>query len=259
MKDNQLLTQEKASLMIMSNKNNNNNNNGMRISPKVINSQSPHLTLNNNNNNALKREKSNSISIIDYCNLMSYNSNYQVLANICDNSTLNTLYNVSDEVFEEPSIISNSQSIQQKSSKLNSNKSFQQSQQQQQSKSVHRLSLSNTPSSSSSASAAQVQRQSSVAEQIADFYDSYTCSCNFCRARNSASTSDMHYLSVISAKKFNAQCTFEIVPHKHDISFSVMKYTYTAPLSQISALKLFNLFNTDCNITSVPEIINLGN
>ena len=44
------------------------------------------------------------------------------------------------------------------------------------------------------------------------------------------------------------QHNFEILPNKHNSDFSVMKYTYSTPFSQLSTLKLFNLMNTDCSI-----------
>ena len=129
-----------------------------------------------------KRKKSNSISIIEYANILNMNTNYQMLADFYDDTEA----------------------------------------------SMARLSLKTTRS-------ANIQKQASLSEQMAALFGSSMCDCYLCK------------LKTIDAKKAQ-QHNFEIVPNKHNADFSITKFTYSTPFSQLSCLKLFNLMNTDVSI-----------
>jgi hypothetical protein len=140
-----------------------------------------------------KRQKSNSLSIMDYCNIMSTNTNYQIMANFT---------NLSDDVFESTGAD---------------------------------FSASNSGSSSNNTSSLNYQKQGSLSEQMAAMFGFNECTCFLCV--NNAN------------RKSPNQINYEIVANRHNSDFSIMKYTYSAPLSQLSALKLFNMFNCDCSIS----------
>lgn len=129
-----------------------------------------------------KRKKSNSLSIIDYANILNMNTNYQMLADFYDDTEA----------------------------------------------SMARLSLKTTRS-------ANIQKQATLSEQMAALFGSSMCDCYLCK------------LKTIDAKKAQ-QHNFEILPNKHNAEFSIMKFTYSTPFSQLSCLKLFNLMNTDVSI-----------
>jgi hypothetical protein len=149
-----------------------------------------------------KRQKSNSLSIMDYCNIMSTNTNYQIMANFT---------NLSDDVFESTAAaLSNTNSSSSSSS-------------------------SNSNSNSNSTSNVNYQKQASLAEQMVAMFGSLDCTCFLCV--NNAN------------RKSPNQINYEIVANRHNSDFSIMKYTYSAPLSQLSSLKLFNMFNCDCSIS----------
>ena len=130
-----------------------------------------------------KRKKSNSLSIIDYCNILSMNTNYQMLANFYDDTEA----------------------------------------------SMARLSLKTTRN-------ANIQKQANLSEQMAALFGSSMCNCYLCK------------LKTIDAKKAQ-QHNFEITPNKDNADYTIMKFTYSTPFSQLSCLKLFNLMNTDVSIT----------
>jgi hypothetical protein len=129
-----------------------------------------------------KRKKSNSLSIIDYANILSMNTNYQMLADFYDDTEV----------------------------------------------SMARLSLKTTRN-------ANIQKQASLSEQMAALFGSSMCDCILCK------------LKTVDAKRAQ-QHNFEIVHNKHNADFSIAKFTYSTPFSQLSSLKLFNLMNTDVSI-----------
>ena len=135
-----------------------------------------------------KRKKSNSITIMDYCNILNMNTNYQMLANFYDDTEA----------------------------------------------SMARLSLKTTRH-------ANIQKQANLSEQMAALFGSSMCACYLCK------------MKTIDAKKAQ-QHNFEITPNKHNAEYSIMKYTYSTPFSQLSCLKLFNLMNTDCSIIFTNEV-----
>lgn len=129
-----------------------------------------------------KRKKSNSLSLIDYCNILSLNTNNQLLANA---------YNDTEA-------------------------------------SMERLSLKTTKQ-------ANLQKQATLSEQMAALFGSSMCLCYLCKQKT------------VDPKKSH-QHNFEITPNKNNSDYTITKYTYSTPYSQLSALKLFNLMNTDCSI-----------
>lgn len=62
------------------------------------------------------------------------------------------------------------------------------------------------------------------------------CACNLCR------------MKTIDSKRI-LQHNYEITPDKFNLlGYTIQKYTYSSPISELSTLKLFNLMNTDCSI-----------
>jgi hypothetical protein len=160
-----------------------------------------------------KRQKSNSLSIMDYCNIMSTNTNYQIMANFT---------NLSDDVFDSTTITTGNGSAG--------------------AAAATDRSTSNSASSSSCANQPGVnyQKQASLSEQMAAMFGSSDCTCLLCR--NNA-----------ARKSTASQINYEIVANRQNSDFSVMKFVYSAPLSQLSPLKLFNMFNCDCSISFKPS------
>lgn len=140
-----------------------------------------------------KKQKSNSLSIIDYCNIMNANTNYQIFANFS---------NLSDDVFEEVNTTHNSAN-----------------------------------GSVTAGNSAQIHKQAGLSEQMAALFGSNDCKCLLCSHNNESSNCKSNQMNI------------EIIPNKHNSDYSVIKYTYSSPLSQLSPLKLFNMFNCDCSIS----------
>ena len=82
-----------------------------------------------------------------------------------------------------------------------------------------------------------LHRQASLSEQTASLFGSNMCNCLICEKKN---------------KTFPI-LNYEIVPNRYNTKFTMKKYTYSTPMSQISCLKLFNLMNTDCSINFNPD------
>lgn len=81
-----------------------------------------------------------------------------------------------------------------------------------------------------------IQKQVSIAEQMAILFGSTMCTCYLCKMKTAKNT------------KRNQRHHFEISPIKNNMDYTIIRYTYSSPYSQISALKLFNIMNTDCSI-----------
>lgn len=145
-------------------------------------SQTPNGQSSNQFISLSKRSKSNSLSIIDYCNIINMNTNFQMLSHFYDDT-------------EE---------------------------------SMARLSMKTTRNGN-------IQKQATLSEQLAQLFGSTMCSCFLCKMKS------------IDAKK-SQQHNFEIMPNNHNSEYTMAKYTYSTPYSQMSCLKLFNLMNTDCSI-----------
>lgn len=189
-----------------------------------------HGSVGSNPSTMLKRRKSNSLSIIDYCNIINLNTNYQMLA---------TFYDDTEE-------------------------------------SMARLSMRTTNNK-------DISKQASLSEQVAALFGSSMCSCYLCNLKSNTTlnqsssfstsssteptlvTNNANLSASFSSNEFKSssatsattssaigrksqQHNFEIMPNKNNSDFSVMKYTYSTPFSQLSTLKLFNLMNTDCSI-----------
>jgi len=91
---------------------------------------------------------------------------------------------------------------------------------------------------------ANIEKQASLSEQIAALFGSSNCTCQLCKMKSNDTR---------KAQQYN----FEIIPNKHNSDYSIMKYTYSTPLSQLSPLKLFNLINTDCSINFSSDLLKL--
>jgi hypothetical protein len=168
-------------MVALSQNNSNSSNMAARNKPKSMQTQQP------------KRQKSNSLSIIDYCNIINLNFNhYRMLTTFCEDS---------DEA----------------SGKLSSSKSA----------------ASNMRNSA--AANMNVHKQLTLSEQMAALFGSTDCMCYLCRMKQTDS------------KKLN-QLNYEITHDKHNADYSLMKFTQSQPYSQMSALKLFNIMNTDCSL-----------
>lgn len=210
-------------------------NNNKKESPQTTSmnrkptTRNPNHGVGSNPNTMLKRRKSNSLSIIDYCNIINLNTNYQMLA---------TFYDDTEE-------------------------------------SMARLSMRTTNNK-------DISKQASLSEQVAALFGSSMCSCYLCNLKSNTTlnqsssfsnssteptlvTNNANLSASFSSNEFKSssatsattssaigrktqQHNFEIMPNKNNSDFSVMKYTYSTPFSQLSTLKLFNLMNTDCSI-----------
>ena len=78
-----------------------------------------------------------------------------------------------------------------------------------------------------------IQKQATLSEQMALLFGSSMCTCYLCR------------MKTIDSKRI-LQHNYEIIPSSQ--GYSIRKYTYSNPISELSSLKLFNLMNTDCSI-----------
>ena len=78
-----------------------------------------------------------------------------------------------------------------------------------------------------------IQKQATLSEQMASLFGSSMCTCYLCR------------MKTIDSKRI-LQHNYEIIPSSQ--GYSIRKYTYSNPISELSSLKLFNLMNTDCSI-----------
>lgn len=129
-----------------------------------------------------KRHKSNQLTMIDYCNIINLNTNFQMLTN----------YLESDDPCSKLAMKSN----------RNGN----------------------------------IQKQTSIAEQMSILFGSTMCNCYLCK------------MKLAKNAKRHQRHHFEIIPSRNNMDYSIMRYTYSSPYSQLSTLKLFNILNTDCSI-----------
>ena len=90
-----------------------------------------------------------------------------------------------------------------------------------------------------------LQKQASIAEQMAILFGSTMCTCYLCKMKLAKNT------------KRHQRHHFEIAPSKSNgLDYSIVKYTYSSPYSQLSCLKLFNIMNMDCSIYFSTETNN---
>lgn len=136
-----------------------------------------------------KRHKTNQLSLIDYCNIINLNTNFQMLTNMYKEA-------------EDP---------------------------------ITKLNMRTNRSGN-------IQKQASIAEQMAILFGSTMCTCYLCK------------LKLGKNGKRHQKHHFEITPSKNNaLDYSIAKYTYSSPYSQLSTLKLFNIMNTDCSIYFTNE------
>ena len=81
-----------------------------------------------------------------------------------------------------------------------------------------------------------IQKQATLSEQMASLFGSSMCTCCLC------------CMKTIDSKRI-LQHNYELTPEKaNTVDYTIKKYTYSNPISELSTLKLFNLINTDCSI-----------
>ena len=159
-----------------------------------------------------KRRKSNSLSIIDYCNIMNMNTNFQMIANFYDDTEA-SMSRLSMKTTRNANIEKQASLSEQMAALFGSSMCT---------CCLCKLKILNIPKKSPSLSL-PTQLTTGAQNQVA------------------LPTSPAQVQQV-------QQYNFEILPNKHNSDHSIIKYTYSTPFSQLSPLKLFNLMNTDCSI-----------
>lgn len=236
----------------------NRHNNLNKPSPVTTRTVSNSLAVANPNNNnnmssatsqaMLKRRKSNSLSIIDYCNIINLNTNYQMLA-------AKTLYEDTEESMARLSLKSNKDICKQASLSEQVAALFGSSMctcNLCNLKSTTTTTTSTTWSSNelavASAAAAAAAATSVAASASTPVLNSSSHSSNQTNTAITTTTTTSSVSSTTISNRKVQQHNFEISPNKNNSDFSVIKYTYSTPFSQLSTLKLFNIMNTDCSI-----------
>lgn len=187
-----------------------------------------------------KRRKSNSLSIMDYCNFMNMNTNFQMLANFFDDTEA-SMSRLSMKTTRNANIEKQASLSEQMAALFGSSMCT---------CSLCKLKLTTNAKKPNNATTTTTTTTSAAATTNAlvttnSHHNQNNAAANqTSQSTTTTTTTATTSMATVPLQQYN----FEIMPNRHNTDYCIIKYTYSSPFSQLSPLKLFNLMNTDCSI-----------